>query len=171
MNQTENFSMNRESNYEGYKPYSYNRFGPSTQYLDQCSYSIDRKKMNDIADNVERYIDEMPSNLKYSEPGIDLDTEKLKDSTYYSSRDRHNTSPRYNYGALNELHSKIKSSDDVPIEDLKLIIFLIQRTISDMKSVGRSGRGYSLSAYELRRRGFEVNPKELLDLLKRLTNR
>lgn len=36
-----------------------------------------------------------------------------------------------------------------------------------MKSVGKGGKGYSLSAYELRRRGFQVNPKELLDFLEK----
>lgn len=125
--------------------------------------------MNEISDNVDRYLSELPSSIRHQEMTIDMETEKLKDSTYYT-RDRHTSgvSPRYNHGVLNELQNKIKEVDDVSVENLKLIIFLIQRTISDMKSVGRSGRGYSLSAYELRRRGFEVNPKELLDLLKRL---
>lgn len=90
--------------------------------------------MNDISDNVDRYFSELPSSIRYSEPSIDFETEKLK---------------------------------DVSADDLRLIIFLIQRTISDMKSVGRTGRGYSLTPYELRRRGFVVDPKELLDLLKK----
>jgi hypothetical protein len=156
----------RDSNFE-FKPFSH-KFAPANYQLEECSYTIDRTKMNEVADNIDQYLGELPSSIKYSEIGIDLDTEKLKDSTYYSQRDRHADSPRYNYGLLNELQNKIKTSDDYSVEDLKLIIFLIQRTISDMKNVGRGGRGYSLSAYELRRRGFEVNPKELLDLLKRL---
>lgn len=65
------------------------------------------------------------------------------------------------------MSAKIKSCDDISIEDLQLLIFLVQLTISDMKSVGRGGKGYSLQAYELRRRGFQVNPKELLDFLER----
>jgi hypothetical protein len=40
-----------------------------------------------------------------------------------------------------------------------------------MKSVGRGGRGYNLSAYELRRKGFQVNPKELLDFLDKMKHR
>jgi hypothetical protein len=175
------FSGGRDGNFESYKPYGFNRYNNSNQYPEEGisraafsqTYTIERKKMNEISDNVDRYLSELPSNVRYQELNIDIDTEKLKDSTYYSNgsgrRGGYNSSsPRYNHGVLNELQNKIKSADDVPIEDLKLIIFLIQRTISDMKSVGRSGRGYSLSAYELRRRGFEVNPKELLDLLKRL---
>ena len=65
------------------------------------------------------------------------------------------------------MSAKIKSCDDISIEDLQLLIFLVQLTISDMKSVGRGGKGHSLQAYELRRRGFQVNPKELLDFLER----
>lgn len=80
-------------------------------------------------------------------------------------------SSKYNYSLLNELASKIKSCDEISIEDLNILIFLIQRTISDMKSVGRTGRGYNLSPYELRRRGFQVNPKELLDFLERMRYR
>jgi hypothetical protein len=57
------------------------------------------------------------------------------------------------------------------VEDLQLLIFLVQRTISDMKSVGRTGRGYGLAAYELRRRGFQVNPKELLEFLEKMKYR
>lgn len=148
--------FSRDSEYDSYRPnYRYNN---STQFLNQCSYTIDRKKMNDVADNVERYFDELPNNAKYSEVGAENDSNKLKDQSYYSSKDRHSSSsPKYNYEVLNELHSKIKSVDEASIEDLKLIIFLVQQSISDMKSDGRSGRGH--------------NPKELLDLLKRLSNR
>jgi len=77
----------------------------------------------------------------------------------------------YNYDLLNDMEAKIKSWDDISTEDLQLLIFLVQRTISDMKSVGRGGRGYSLHAYELRRRGFKVNPKELLDFLWKIKHR
>lgn len=106
----DNFLFNREGNYESYKPYGFNRFATQNQYLDECSYSIDRKKMNDIAENVERYISELPPKIQYQEQAIDIETEKLKDSTYYASRDRHSSlPPHYNHGVLNEIQNKIKS--------------------------------------------------------------
>lgn len=103
--------------------------------------------------------------------GIDEETERLRDSTQYSRERRSSSRQQYNFGLLNELSSKIKSCDEISIQDLSILIFLVQKTISDMKSVGRSGRGYSLSAYELRRRGFQVNPKELLDFLEKMKYR
>lgn len=102
---------------------------------------------------------------------IDEETDKLRDSTRYSTSREKTRDSRYNFGLLNELASKIKSCDEISIQDLSLLIFLVQRTISDMKSVGRAGRGYNLSAYELRRRGFQVNPKELLDFLEKMKYR
>lgn len=164
-------SINRDSQYDNYKPFHF-RQNFSYAFLDECSYSIERKKMNDIADNVDKFFNGLPKELRNLDAGIDLDTERLKDSTYYSHyRGRRSSSPRYNCGLLNELFTKAKSLEDVSVEDLKLVIFLIQRTISDMKSVGRTGRGYNLLPYELRRRGFKVNPKELLDFLERLKSR
>ena len=35
-------------------------------FLDEWSYSIDKKKMNAIADNVDRYFTEIPDDLKYA---------------------------------------------------------------------------------------------------------
>lgn len=102
----------------------------------------------------------------FGNSSIEKETEKLRDSTESSSRNRRE-SPQYNFDLLNEMSAKIKSCDDISIEDLQLLIFLVQLTISDMKSVGRGGKGYSLQAYELRRRGFKVNPKELLDFLEK----
>lgn len=164
-----------------YKPYY-----PSTMpqvFLDECSYTIDKKRMNEIAQKVETYFDEVPETLKnaftfgkfigLSKPYLDIDkeTERLRDSTYYSNRDRRQNEPQYNLELLNELSTKIKSCDDISIQDLSILIFLVQRTISDIKGVGRADRGYSLSAYELRRRGFQVNPKELLDFLEKMKYR
>lgn len=175
--------MSKDPYYDSYRPY----YPPAMPhvFLDECSYTIEKKKMNAIADNVERYFTEVPDNLKFAITfgksttlwsglilSIDEETDKLRDSTRYSSsRERRPGDSRYNFGLLNELASKIKSCDEISIQDLSLLIFLVQRTISDMKSVGRAGRGYNLAAYELRRRGFQVNPKELLDFLEKMKYR
>ena len=87
-------------------------------FLDECSYTIEKKKMNSIAENVDRYFSEIPDELKYAITFgkslqliiIDEETEKLRDSTLaVGSRDRRPPPQKYNYSVLNELSSKIKS--------------------------------------------------------------
>jgi len=89
----------------------------------------------------------------------------------HSSRGGRRGDHEYSFDLLNDMEAQIKNCDNISIEDLQLLIFLVQRTISDMKSVGRGGRGHTLHAYELRRRGFQVNPKELLDFLEKMRYR
>lgn len=56
--------MNRDPYYDSYKPY----YAPSMPpvFLDECSYTIEKKKMNLIAEKVETYFDEVPEDLKNS---------------------------------------------------------------------------------------------------------
>lgn len=157
----------KDSFHDSNKPY-FNK-GMSHVFLDECSYTIDKKKMNMISEKIDKYYQEIPEEVRDS-ISFDKETDRLKDSTQSSSRSRRDHS-QYNFDLLNDMSAKIKSWDDISIEDLQLLIFLVQRTISDMKSVGRGGKGYSLEAYELRRRGFQVNPKELLDFLEKWKHR
>jgi len=164
----DNFGMQfKEAFHDPHKPF-FNKGMPHV-ILDEWSYSIDKKKVDFISEKIHKYYDEIPEEVRES-ISFEKETEKLRDSTESSSRNRRE-SPQYNFDLLNEMSAKIKSCDDISIEDLQLLIFLVQLTISDMKSVGRGGKGYSLQAYELRRRGFKVNPKELLDFLEKWRNR
>lgn len=112
--------MGREPYYEAYRPY----YAPSMPqvFLDECSYAIEKRKMNEIAEKVEKYFDEVPQDLKDAftqgkpsslldptESFVEKDTEKLKDSTYHSGRERRPVDPGYNLELLNELSTKIKS--------------------------------------------------------------
>lgn len=55
------FTM-RDSYYEEYKPYYHPTM--SHMFLNECSYTIEKKKMNSIADKVEVFFSELPSELK-----------------------------------------------------------------------------------------------------------
>jgi len=105
----DSFNLNRDSYYDTYRPY----YRPSMPhvFLDECCYNIDRKKMNDIAENVDRYFNELPSEVRYADVAANEETDELNDSTYYPYyKDRRSSSSsRYNNGLLNELYSKIKS--------------------------------------------------------------
>ena len=81
--------------------------------------------MNEIAERVENYYDEIPTELKTDDTFgrsiqsneqvsnktcIDKRTEELRDSTLYSSyRDRRSSSSPYNYSLLNDLNKKVES--------------------------------------------------------------
>mmetsp|Transcript_26339 Transcript_26339/g.23290 ORF Transcript_26339/g.23290 Transcript_26339/m.23290 type:complete len:182 (-) Transcript_26339:98-643(-) len=156
------------------KPYYHQ--GMSHVFLNECSYTIDKKKMNQIADKVDTFYNEIPESIKHqisfdniiiANP-LDIETDKLRDSSFFNFSRRRREDTDYNLELLNDMQAKIKSCDEISIEDLQLLIFLVQRTISDMKSVGRGGRGNALHAYELRRRGFQVNQKELLEFLEKM---
>jgi hypothetical protein len=56
-----NFPM-RDSYYEDYKPYYHPTM--SHMFLNECSYTIEKKKMNFIADKVEVFFNELPTNIK-----------------------------------------------------------------------------------------------------------
>mmetsp|Transcript_26338 Transcript_26338/g.23289 ORF Transcript_26338/g.23289 Transcript_26338/m.23289 type:complete len:173 (-) Transcript_26338:98-616(-) len=147
------------------KPYYHQ--GMSHVFLNECSYTIDKKKMNQIADKVDTFYNEIPESIKH-QISFDKETDKLRDSSFFNSSRGRREDTDYNLELLNDMQAKIKSCDEISIEDLQLLIFLVQRTISDMKSVGRGGRGNALHAYELRRRGFQVNQKELLEFLEKM---
>jgi len=55
-------TMGRDSYYDEYRPY--NPSGTSHSFLNEWNYTIEKKKMNDIADNVDRFFSEIPDDFK-----------------------------------------------------------------------------------------------------------
>jgi hypothetical protein len=174
--------VNKDAYFDDYKPF-YNQGMPHV-FLDEWSYTVDKKKLDSIVENIDTFYEEIPFDDKHVisfgklvfDHGLLIDciereTDKLRDSSNYVTSRVRRSGQTYNLDLLNEMSGKIKSWDEISVEDLQLLIFLVQRTISDMKSVGRTGRGYGLAAYELRRRGFQVNPKELLEFLEKMKYR
>lgn len=105
----------KDSFHDSNKPY-FNK-GMSHVFLDECSYTIDKKKMNMISDKIDKYYQEIPEEVRDSISfgnfrififTLDKETDRLKDSTQSSSRSRRDHS-QYNFDLLNDMSAKIKS--------------------------------------------------------------
>lgn len=113
-NEPYGMSFNKDSFQDGHKPY-YNK-GMSHVFLDECSYTVDKKKMDAISDKVDKYFKEIPEAIREAISfgkvlnlfSLDKETEKLRDSTSGSSRSRRDHS-HYNFDLLNDMSAKIKS--------------------------------------------------------------